>query len=87
MILGNKWGWASHNSTFSSVFCSPSFNLHSGAFLSRLKVLLEDGSGGNLRESSISINFIQLAGTGGGWGVSNTIEHVVPNATDVCIYN
>ena len=33
--------------------------------MSRLKVLLGDGSGGNLRESSISINFIQLAGAGG----------------------
>ena len=59
MILGNKWGWASHNSTFGSVL------LHLIYIAERLNVLLGDGSGGNLRESSISINFIQLAGTGG----------------------
>ena len=48
-----------------------------------MNVLLGDGSGGNLRESSISINFIQLAGTGGVGGKKQYVE----NVADVCIYN
>ena len=47
--------------------------------------LLRDGSGGNLAESSISINFIQLAG--GGAGVrTNIIEQIEQVQNHRCLH-